>query len=167
MPDIVDDNVACLRQGIELLQQLNNETFAKCCEPCFSSSIGQHLRHSIDHAYCFLRGMPIGHIDYDARARDPRLETDVAYASAALQELANELATITDDDLERPVAVIMDSGAALPVPAQSTVRRELQFLLSHTVHHYALINVIRSIQRGSTPKDFGVAPSTIKHQLAD
>ncbi|WP_309395971.1 DinB family protein [Cerasicoccus maritimus] len=167
MPDIVEDNIACLRQGLELLQELTDETFTQPCEPCFSSTIGQHLRHNIDHAYCFLKGMPQGHIDYDTRARDPQLETDVAYASAALDELAKELGTVTEADLDKPVTVIMDSGAALPVPAKSTVRRELQFLLSHTVHHYALINVIRRIQGGATPKNFGVAPSTIKHQLAD
>lgn len=167
MPDIVEDNIACLRQGVELLLELNDETIAERCEPCFSSTIGQHLRHNIDHAYCFLKGLPEGHIDYDARARDPRLETDAAYASAALEELAKELGSITEADLDKPVTVIMDSGAALPVAAKSTVRRELQFLLSHTVHHYALINVIRRIQGGATPKNFGVAPSTIKHQLTE
>jgi len=48
---------------------------------------------------------------------------------------------------------------------ESSVRRELQFLLSHTIHHYALMVAIgqahgfKEFERG-----FGVAPSTIKFQ---
>ncbi|WP_269542717.1 DinB family protein [Cerasicoccus fimbriatus] len=167
MPEIVDDNIACLRQGVTLLVELGDAAFSEGQTLCFGSSIGQHLRHNIDHAYCFLRGLASGNIDYDARARDSRLETDVAYASDALEDLAKELATISEADLEKPVTVMMDSGAAIPTPAHSTVRRELQFLLSHTVHHYALISTIRRIQGCETPAEFGVAPSTLKHQLAE
>ena len=45
----------------------------------------------------------------------------------------------------------------------STVYRELQFLVSHTIHHYAIIGtILRS--RGFEPgMDFGVAPSTLRH----
>ena len=45
--------------------------------------------------------------------------------------------------------------------SRSSLLRELQFALSHTVHHYAII--ARQLrERGAEPgADFGVAPSTL------
>ena len=48
--------------------------------------------------------------------------------------------------------------------SNSTIRRELQFLVSHTVHHYALIGLILKTMDVSVPENFGVAPSTLKHE---
>ena len=45
----------------------------------------------------------------------------------------------------------------------SSASRELEFLLSHTVHHYALIGVICQLAGQTLPKDFGMAPSTLRH----
>ena len=55
---------------------------------------------------------------------------------------------------------LTDGGHGCP----STVRRELIFLVSHTVHHYALIAVMLRHQAVGLPADFGVAPSTLRHQ---
>lgn len=164
MPDLVDDNIACLRQGLDLLAKLNDAAFAQSHAACFGSSIGQHIRHNIDHYYSLLRGLDGGQIDYDARARDYRLETETVIASDALANIVDELQQISEGDLDRELSVQMDSGAAVPTPAKSTLRRELQFLLSHTVHHFALINVMLHVQSADMPPDFGVAPSTLKHQ---
>ena len=50
--------------------------------------------------------------------------------------------------------------------SQTSVRRELQFLLSHTIHHYALIVAI-AVRHGIVdfPEGFGVAPSTLNYKL--
>ena len=45
----------------------------------------------------------------------------------------------------------------------STVRRELDFLLSHTVHHYALIAMSLRLRGLPVPAELGVAPSTLEH----
>lgn len=167
MSDLVDDNIACLRQGLDLLNELDDANFAEGHAACYGSSIGQHMRHNIDHFYSLLRGLSSGEIDYDARARDPRLETETTVAREALEEIIAELQGIGEGNLERPLSVIMDSGAAVPKPAQSTLRRELQFLLSHTVHHFALISVMLRLNGAEPPPGFGVAPSTLKHQQSN
>jgi hypothetical protein len=46
---------------------------------------------------------------------------------------------------------------------RSTVARELQFLLSHTIHHYALIALVLRLQGFTTGEEFGVNPSTLRH----
>jgi hypothetical protein len=45
--------------------------------------------------------------------------------------------------------------------SQSSLKRELQFLVSHTVHHYALIKELLRRTGFDAGTEFGVAPSTI------
>jgi len=45
--------------------------------------------------------------------------------------------------------------------SSSTVMRELQALLSHTVHHFALIGVMLQLNGFEIPEEFGVASSTL------
>lgn len=46
----------------------------------------------------------------------------------------------------------------------TSVGRELRFLLSHTVHHCALIAILLSLRGGEVPNGFGIAPSTERHR---
>jgi hypothetical protein len=45
----------------------------------------------------------------------------------------------------------------------SSIGRELQFLLSHTIHHYALIALALRLQGYEPSAEFGVAPSTLQY----
>jgi hypothetical protein len=59
----------------------------------------------------------------------------------------------------------MNCGAGPAGPwSRSTAARELQFLVSHTVHHYALIAFILRANGIDPGADFGVAPSTLAHR---
>jgi uncharacterized damage-inducible protein DinB len=155
----IRDNVAALRQGIELLARLPSESYARRTPACFNSSAGGHLRHVIEHYLSFLKGAETGEIDYEARARDPLIETDPAYAMAQLEAIGGRLEELAGD---RELAVRVES-AATPEWGRSTLVRELEFLLSHTVHHYALIGVICQLDGQTLPKDFGMAPSTLRY----
>jgi uncharacterized damage-inducible protein DinB len=44
------------------------------------------------------------------------------------------------------------------------VGRELQFLASHTLHHYALIAALLRLQGVEPGEEFGVAPGTLEHR---
>ncbi|MBM4187475.1 MAG: hypothetical protein FJ206_09205 [Gemmatimonadetes bacterium] len=50
--------------------------------------------------------------------------------------------------------------------SRSTLGRELQFLVSHSVHHFALIKLLLANDGPVLPREFGVAPSTLSHQGA-
>jgi len=39
------------------------------------------------------------------------------------------------------------------------------YAVAHAVHHYALIGVMAGIMKITLPAGFGVAPSTLKHQV--
>jgi uncharacterized damage-inducible protein DinB len=158
----IRDNVAALRQGIELLEGLSVERYTQKTPACFNSSAGGHLRHVIEHYLSFFQGVDTGELDYEARARDPLIESDPGYAGVQLEMIAGRLGQMEAD---RAIKVRSES-----VPAEqdtfwcdSSAARELEFLLSHTVHHYALIGVICQLAGQTLPKDFGMAPSTLRH----
>ena len=46
----------------------------------------------------------------------------------------------------------------------STIERELKFLVSHTVHHYAIIALQLRHQGVEPGPEFGVAPSTLRYE---
>ena len=166
MSSIVRDNVVCLYQAVDLLQCLHEETFSKPVDSCFGSSIGGHIRHNIDHYYCFLKGLDTGVINYDARLRDQAVESNPGKATACLLDIIESLNDLVAKNLDQKISVYTD--AAVPEPeskaVESTLGRELQFLLSHTVHHFALIAIIAHTLNISVQPDFGVAPSTLKYR---
>jgi hypothetical protein len=135
--------------------------------PYFSSGVGKHIRHNVDHYESFLAGPATGKIDYDGRQRDPRVETDRRYATEKMLSIISQLEALSAKTLNAPIGVKMNDVEEKSRPSllsRSTIGRELQFLMSHTVHHYALIAIILKIQGFDCDKDFGVAPSTLKYQ---
>ncbi len=156
-------NIQLLAQGADLLQRLGPDRYAVPVKTCFNSSAGGHFRHVIEHGQAVVVGLKTGVIDYEGRARDRLIETQVDHASEVLGRLQRELAELTDGAVEdRGLAVRSET-----VPGQemaTTLARELEFLISHTVHHYALITVIVGEQGVEAPRGFGMAPSTMKYQ---
>jgi uncharacterized damage-inducible protein DinB len=51
-----------------------------------------------------------------------------------------------------------------PVVAATSAERELAFVVSHTIHHNALIRVMVKLIGADVASDFGYAPSTIVDQ---
>jgi uncharacterized damage-inducible protein DinB len=156
-------NLHVLEQAIELLGRLPESAFASA-EIRHARTAGPHLRHVLDHYSSFLTGLPLARVDYDARERDPRLETEIPFAIDRLREIIGGLVLVDLELLELPVEIRLEAGGPEEEQwSRSTVRRELQFLLSHTVHHFALIGMVLERHGVSVPDDFGVAPSTLKH----
>jgi len=158
----IRDNIAALRQGIDLISGLGAERYTQRTPACFNSTAGGHLRHIIEHYFSFFDGAQTGEIDYEARAHDSLIENDPAYAVAQLESICDRLERLTATPVIR-VRSESTLGTAEPVYCKSSILRELEFLLSHTVHHYALIGVICQLAGQSLPKNFGMAPSTLRH----
>lgn len=162
---MADDNIAYLQQAIGLLERLDDGLYTRTSPATYRSGIGGHVRHCVDHYTNFLAGRPAGRIDYDARARDPRIEQDRRVAVACLRAIITGLEELRAAGADDSVQVKMDCGDDSDPASwwsQSTVGRELQFLVSHTVHHYALIGFILKSQGFDTGPEFGLAPSTIR-----
>lgn len=156
-------NCELLQQGTQLLSRHDERTFSATDPASYGSGIGAHFRHVLDHYRSFLDGVSVGLIDYDNRDRNTPEENDLSLALESLASIQSLLAA-AEIDVESSVKVkVCASTEGEDLHSNSSFGRELQFLVSHTVHHYALI-AIASRMQGIYPHDaFGVAPSTLKY----
>lgn len=166
MISLIRDNCDFLQQGIDLLERHTLDSYVNANGQTFGSSIGSHMRHVLDHYDSLANGLSSGVVDYDDRIRGTAVETDLSTGIAIARELKLGLEKL-EFDLASSVKVIVSSNTReSDAGSISTIGRELHFLASHTVHHYALI-AIASRMQGIRPIDtFGVAPSTLKYLQA-
>jgi len=154
-------NIDLLRRALELLQRVDDGLYRRPVQAVFGSSIGAHVRHNLDHYALFLQGLSSGRIDYEHRAREARVESSVSAARVALEAVCAQLGALGGGLAERPL-LLQAHGYGGPVVTSPL--RELEFLASHTVHHYALVAVLCRLQGLEVDGDFGVAPSTLRHR---
>lgn len=104
-------------------------------------------------------------MDYDARDRDPAIETDPARFRGAASRLLDDLAALDPSTLERPLQVLLAvSPDGRQASCASTLRRELAFASGHTIHHLAIMTVLASERGIPVPEDLGVAYSTAAYR---
>ena len=73
-----------LTQGARVLHAIDDATYVAAPRGMESrSSFGAHVRHVWDAYDRFFEGLRTGDVDYDARKREERLETDREYAISA------------------------------------------------------------------------------------
>lgn len=143
-----------------VLLEIPPRAYMACPAPGVSGSIGAQVRHTLDHVSAFLAARAASPLSYDRRERGTAVEVD---PSAALRQLLRlkaalqELGADADEPLEVASTVSRDSE---PVVGWSTRARELAFVVSHTIHHQAIIALLLVLQGLQPPAGFGVAPST-------
>lgn len=155
-----------LHQGQTLLQALTDSQFTETLAEAGHASIGAHYRHSLDHFKTLLDGADTGVLDYDARARDVRLETDRQFAIETTKAYCEAFASLDRVALDTRVSVRCSvcSDDAGEEQVSSTYAREGVYVVAHAVHHYALISLMCRVQGIAPPENFGIAASTIKHR---
>jgi len=163
-----EDSIGHLRQGAELVRKLDDDLFTRSVGGRFRGGVGSQFRHCIDFYDCLLYGLENGDlVDYTARSRENRLETEPAAAAERLEQIAERLAALDTSSLNRLLRVRSEQPVSgIPEWCGSTLHRELQFLVSHTVHHYALIvALLGRLGYELEPEyaNFGIAPSTLEH----
>lgn len=164
MKALILANLHFLSQAERLVGGLDDDLFSRPAEGFYRSTIGGHLRHCLDHYDSFSNGLAEGKVDYDHRMRLPELESETAKALAKTQEVSAALKALSEDSTAGDLLVKMDCGLSAVGWQPSTVGRELQFLVSHTVHHFAMIGGICRELGVALESDFGVAPSTVRHR---
>jgi len=145
------------------LLQVTDEQYRKPCNNLFMASIGQHVRHILDLFGSLLSGYANGTVNYDQRKRDILVETDKGIAISIMHNILSGIG--------KPGKALMlegdfgTTGELLTIETNFT--RELAYNLEHTIHHMAMIKVgINELGEIILPDNFGVAPATIKYQMA-
>ncbi|CZF80925.1 hypothetical protein GCE9029_02287 [Grimontia celer] len=148
-------------QALELLHQLSDEQYNFVAAPYLQSSIGQHMRHILD----VVHAASAQEIDYDVRRRAHPVETDKEIAISEWRHLCEWLESLCEADMDAAIDVRHEVSLNRQAAAKSasTLGRELAFVSSHAVHHFALIRVSLSAQNISVAETFGLAPATLSH----
>src|SRR5262249_10954692 len=156
--------VNLLQQLASVIQPLTDSEYTQKPVGVIESSIGGHVRHCLDHVQSLLAATECGHLDYDHRRRGTLIETSPQSALALIETLVDLLESLSPRLLSGPISVSVTMASdQLPISVVTRVGRELAYVLSHTVHHNAIINAMVKTLGGWVPNRFGYAPSTIKH----
>jgi uncharacterized damage-inducible protein DinB len=153
-----------LRQLADLIGRLTDQQYTLRPVGVVSSSIGGHIRHNLDHVDALLAATELGALDYDQRRRGTRVETSRHAALQAIDRLEQQLLQLPSGIEQQSLRLTTLVASSKPsVEVETSVGRELAFVLSHTIHHNALIGVMAKLLGVAVPDRFGYAPSTIAH----
>lgn len=157
--------VSALRERLDQLMRLvltlPVETY--CARPSrVSGSIGEHVRHVLDHVAALVGATQLAVLSYDHRTRGTAVEMDPSDAVRAMMRLDAALERWGDRTLEDPVAVAaVTSTDGQSLTGWSTLARELAFVMNHTIHHQAIVALLLERLDAEQPDErFGYAPST-------
>lgn len=132
-----------------------------------SGSVGEHVRHCLDHMSALALAMAGDDLDYDRRARGTMVEVDPATAVNEIERLFVRFDRMTDRVFDRtltlPIAIDPSSARLM---TRSSITRETAYVIHHTIHHFAVIAVLLDWQGWRVPQNFGTAPSTLMARAA-
>ncbi len=151
-----------LAQLIDLITQIHEKDFVKPAETLGKSTIGQHLRHTLEFFICLEQGFDKGIVNYDSRAHDKLIETDKFLALTAISQIKRFVSTMSDKPLLLEVGYDLEKNDFLTI--ETTATRELVYNIEHAVHHMAIMKIgIKEIASYVVlAPDFGIAASTIR-----
>lgn len=156
-----------LDQLADLVQQVDAADFARASDTLSNSTVGQHLRHTLEFFICFEQGYQAGLINYDKRAHDKSIETDKFIALLTIKRIKGFVESLKDNKpLRLEVGYDMHKDDFVTIETNAT--RELVYNIEHAVHHMAIIKIgIREVAAYvKLPADFGVAASTVRYKEA-
>lgn len=159
---------AVLHQMAHLVQ-----TYVDGSRHGYAEHAGPHMRHIIEHYETLDRALntptaatPAPVVDYDARERDPLVESRPDVALGRIERLQRTLGPSARADAQRlsqPVEVHVRGGVEgeYNFSSGSTVARELMFLNSHATHHFAVLQGYAKFRGESLGPGLGKAPATV------
>lgn len=153
-----------LGQLSDAIKQLTDVEFVTPSEILSGSSVGQHLRHTLEFFICLEHGLSAGVINYDKRGHDKLIESDRDLAL----EVINRIQSFVDKQIADRALTLeanYDTGLGI-VSVNTSYFRELTYNIEHAVHHMAIVKIgIHEVaDHVSLPADFGVAASTIRYR---
>ncbi len=159
---------ALLRELETVASTATSDQFTlRCGEQFFNATIGGHVRHCLDHVRALVDADETGCIDYDHRERGTDIESLVEAARLEIARLIRRTEQLASVDGAVPVRVTIKPTRDGPgVTVESSLGRELSFVLSHTIHHNAIVRSMAFAIGVRVPQTFGYAPSTLAHMDA-
>ncbi len=130
-----------LNNAIALLDAIDLKTYQDTSIGPYYSSIGSHVRHTLDFFDCIINGLDTNDIDLTARKRDEIISTDKEAAKLHIYNLQETLVSYVDVNTDYLIHVTDNMGQG-KVTVNYTLESILSHANSHAVHHYATIGYI-------------------------
>lgn len=141
-----------------IIEQLSDEDFRLELPLLEGASLGKHIRHTLEFHQCLFAEKKV--ISYDNRHRNVLLETDRTEAIHCIDALISRLRFV---QLDKVLHLSVQYGAETII-VTSSVKREMAFLIEHTVHHKAILRMALNqyFPHVTFDASFGYADSTIR-----
>ena len=152
---------ALLQQMRSMIERMDDDTYVAPPPGRTSSGVGGHVRHCLDHVGALVNATRSGVVEYDRRRRGTDVESRRLAAIDQIAQLTERLAGLDTSMLDEPLLVetqIDPSGAM--ILTRSSVCREVAFVISHTIHHNAIVAQLLAGRAVTLDARFGLAPAT-------
>ena len=161
---LISNCIALLEQVAALLARVDDQVYTNTNKLSPRGSVGGHLRHCLDFYQSFLFGIDRARVDYNVRERDSLSEREPQHALQRIEMIITGLRSMSRTNQTTSLLVSTETNdKSLQGWCSSSVVRELEFLQSHTIHHYSLIAMLLRLQGVEPGEEFGVAPSTSEY----
>jgi len=164
--DVVAALCDTLNELAQAIDALGSDRYAQPTGPSFgNSTVGMHVRHALDHVRVLVQADTLEttnkHINYDSRHRGTDIETSLDAAQAEIARLCEMCESLKAHPCDSSVTIVsLASKNTEPIVLQSTLGRECAFVLSHTIHHNAMVRSMAIALHSQVPDSLGCAPST-------
>jgi hypothetical protein len=150
-----------LQQMRSMIERMDDEAYTMPAPGRSSGGVGGHVRHCLDHVGALVYATRTGIVEYDRRRRGTDVETCRAAAIRQIVEIIQRLTTLDASMLDEPLLVEsqIDPAGGM-ILTRSTVCREIAFVISHTIHHNAIVAQLLANRDVSLDARFGLAPAT-------
>ena len=153
--------VQLLHEMHAMIARLDDVDYAMPAPGRTTGGIGGHVRHCLDHVTALLASTRTGLCAYDRRQRGTEVETSRTAALHATTDAMIGLMQLDAATLESEVFVETQlDPAGEMVVTRSSISRELAFLVSHTIHHNAIVAQMLHARGIELLPRFGLAPAT-------
>ena len=123
-----------LNQLAELVSHLKDNDFSKPSKTLSNSTIGQHLRHTLEFFVCLEQGFAKGIVNYDKRSHDKLIESDRFLALNSIEKIQAFIGSQKEDQpLQLEVGYNSDNEEMIII--ETNFFRELTYNIEHAVHH--------------------------------
>lgn len=165
MKHLSDSCLFILDQLEATFETVRPEDFTQPSQALSGSTLGQHLRHTLEFFICLKDGVRSGVVNYDKRRHDKQIESDKLLAMEMIHRI-RRFVIMTTEDRRLILEVGYDHESDAYCTIETSFFRELAYNLEHAVHHMAIMKIGIRDMAGyvEIPTHFGVAPSTIRYE---
>ena len=154
-----------LGQLTEVIEQLTKSEYCQPISRLGNSTLGQHIRHTLEFFICLQEGSLLGEINYDKRRRDQLLENSPEIALSTINEL-KEFVISSDPGISLKLQVDYGLNDSRVQIMDTNFNRELAYNIEHAIHHMAILKIgMAEVSPEVTiPNGFGIAVSTLRYR---